>query len=522
MNRAKGIHRIQTETLPWDVVIIGGGATGLGCALDSVSRGYRTLLLEQADFANGTSSRSTKLIHGGVRYLRQGNVSLVRESLAERGWLLSHVPHLVRSQPFLIPTYSWAETWYYRMGLWMYDRLAGALRIHSSKRCNKQQALEQVPTLKADTLAGGVVYYDGQFDDARLCMQTVKTIWRRGHVALNHIRVTDLIKKAGRVVGVEACDEIGGETFRIDARVVIHATGIFSDTIRTQDTPNVKPIISSSRGSHLVVDGDFLPNGTAVMVPKTTDGRLLFLVPWLNKVIVGTTDVPDNDLCLEPKPTEEEIDFMLENAAPYLARPIERKDIRSVYSGLRPLVRDPKKQGDTSALSRNHVIEVSPSGLVTIAGGKWTTFRKMGEDAINKAIEVGQLAERASRSKTTRYSAYHEDLPKEPTRFGHYGIDAKHLRAMISWKKKLSDPIHPRLPYCWAEVLWAIENELVETVDDILARRTRSLLLDAQAAIEVAPAIARYMAKEMGHDENWIQSSVDSFLEIAKAYVPKP
>ncbi|MDG2166572.1 MAG: glycerol-3-phosphate dehydrogenase/oxidase, partial [Opitutales bacterium] len=289
MNRARGIARIKSESLPWDMVIIGGGATGLGCALDSVSRGYRTLLLEQADFSNGTSSRSTKLIHGGVRYLRQGNVSLVKESLAERGWLLNHVPHLVTPQLFLIPTYSWVETWYYRMGLWMYDRLAGSLRIHSSKRCNKEQALERVPTLKSDTLAGGVVYWDGQFDDARLCVQTVKTIWRRGHLALNYMKVTRLNKEAGRVTGIEVLDTVGNETFSINARVVIQATGIFSDTIRAEDTPNVKPIIRSSRGSHLVVDGDFLPNGNAIMVPKTSDGRLLFLVPWLGKVIVGTT-----------------------------------------------------------------------------------------------------------------------------------------------------------------------------------------------------------------------------------------
>ena len=521
MNRARGIARIQSESLPWDVVIIGGGATGLGCALDSVSRGYRTLVLEQADFANGTSSRSTKLIHGGVRYLRQGNVALVKESLAERGWLLNHVPHLVRPQPFLIPTYSWAETWYYRIGLWMYDRLAGSLRIHSSKRCNKEQALARVPTLKPDTLAGGVVYWDGQFDDARLCMQTVKTIWRRGHVALNHMQVTRLNKEAGRVTGIEVLDTVGNEPYSINARVVIQATGIFSDALRAEDAPNVKPIIRSSRGSHLVVDGDFLPNGNAIMVPKTSDGRLLFLVPWLGKVILGTTDVPDDNLCLEPKPTSEEIDFMMENAAPYLTRPIERKDIRSVYSGLRPLVKDPKKQGDTSALSRNHVIEVSPSGLITIAGGKWTTFRKMGEDAIDKAIEVGNLAERASRSKTTRYAAYDEDLPKEPTKFGEYGIDARHLQAMIARKPKLGELIHERLPYGWVEVLWAIENELVESVEDILSRRTRALLLDAQAAMEVAPSIAQFMAKAMGRNEKWAQSSVDSFLEIAKNYLPE-
>jgi glycerol-3-phosphate dehydrogenase len=518
MNRAKGISRLKKETSRWDVIIIGGGATGLGCALDSVSRGYRTLLIEQADFGNGTSSRSTKLIHGGVRYLRQGNISLVRESLAERGWLLKHAPHLVTAQPFLIPTYSFFETWFYRIGLWMYDQLAGSLRIHSSRRCNRAMALERVPTLKADKLSGGVVYWDGQFDDSRLCIQLAQTIWAKGNLALNYVRMDRLLKVDGRVSGIEFTDILSGESFSAQGKAIIQATGIFSDAIRAADASSAEPMIRSSRGSHVVVDGDFLPNGNAIMVPKTTDGRLLFLVPWLGKVIVGTTDVPDDNLCLEPKTSEEEIDFILENAAPYLTRPIKREDVLSVYSGLRPLVVNPKKHGNTASLSRNHVIEVSDSGLITIAGGKWTTFRKMGEDAIDKAMEVGGLAVRPSRSKTMRFYG----LPAEdfsPPRFSTYGADANALEAWILENPGLGETIHLQLSYTWAEVLWAIRYELAESVDDVLSRRTRSLLLDAGAAMEAAPAVGRFMAEELGRDEVWINSSVASFLQIAKNYL---
>ncbi|MCB1120772.1 MAG: glycerol-3-phosphate dehydrogenase/oxidase, partial [Verrucomicrobiae bacterium] len=503
MNRAKGLKRLKSEKAPWDVLIIGGGSTGLGCALDAVSRGYRTLLIEQADFSNATSSRSTKLIHGGVRYLRQGNISLVRESLAERGWLLKHLPHLVQPQPFLIPTYSFWETWFYRIGLWMYDRLAGALRIHASKRCNRQQALERVPTLKADKLYGGVVYWDGQFDDARMCVELANTVWSKGGLALNYLRANTLIKEAGKVVGVEAMDVLSGEQFVLRGRAIIHATGIFSDRFRREDHPGVKPMIRSSRGSHLVVDGSCLPGGNAIMVPKTSDGRLLFMVPWLDRVIVGTTDIPDENLCLEPRATKEEIDFIIENATPYLSKPITRGDVLSVYSGLRPLVMDPKKQGNTSALSRDHVIDVSESGLITIAGGKWTTFRKMGEDAINQAMVVSSLPERYSRSRTMGFSK---------------GKDSGKLDSWIVENPSLREPFHSRLPYTWADVLWAVREELAVSVADVLARRTRALLLDAQAAIEAAPEVAAFMARELGLEEAWAHSSVESFLEIAKSY----
>jgi glycerol-3-phosphate dehydrogenase len=517
MNRGKGITRLENEDAPWDVVIIGGGATGLGCALDSISRGYRTLVIEQADFGKGTSSRSTKLIHGGVRYLKQGNISLVRESLAERGWLLEHVPHLVHPQPFLIPTYSVWETWYYRLGLWMYDLLAGNLRIHSSLRCNREKALERVPTLKSEGLSGGVVYWDGQFDEARLCIQLAQTIWARGSLALNYVRMNRLLKTDGRVNGIEVSDTITNKSYTVKGRAIIQATGIFSDTIRSEDSSGAKPMIRSSRGTHVVVDGKFLPNGNAIMIPKTSDGRLLFLVPWLDKVIVGTTDVPDENICLEPKPTYEEVDFILESAAPYLSRPIQREDVLSVFSGLRPLVMDPRKKGKTSSLSRNHVIEVSESGLITIAGGKWTTFRKMGEDAIDKAMVVGGLAERSSRSRTLRLYGCPKD-ESVPSRFRSYGTHSDTLEDWIREKPQLGEVIHPRLAYTWAEVLYALRNELAESVEDILARRTRSLFLDAKAAVECATLVAEFMASELERDEAWAKSAVDSFLEIAESY----
>ena len=518
MKRSEGIARIKEVQTPWDVLIVGGGATGLGCALDSVSRGFKTLLLEQADFGNGTSTRSTKLVHGGVRYLRQGNVSLVRESLKEREWMFRHVPHQVTPQPFLIPTYSWWEKWYYRIGLWVYDRLAGRLGLRTTQLCDKRAALERVPTLRKEGLAGGVVYWDGQFDDARLCVQVAQTIWDYDGVAMNYMRVDRLSRENGRIDGVEATDCITGERYPIQASVVIQATGIFSDTLRKQDSADAVPMIRASRGSHVVVDGEILPNKTAVMVPKTNDGRLLFLVPWLDKVIVGTTDIPDEKICLEPKPTDEEIDFILENAQPYLKKPIRRSDIRSVFSGLRPLVMDVKKSGSTASLARNHVIEVTESGFITIAGGKWTTFRKMGEEALDKAIEMGGLDKNESHSEQLRFHGYREELPSSETSFSAYGSDADRLLSSIAERPELGKRIHANLSYTWAEVLFAIEEESAESVEDVLARRTRALFLDAEAAVEVAPAVADFMALELDRDPNWAKSSVESFLGVAENY----
>ena len=498
--------------------MIGGGATGLGCALDAVSRGYRTALVEAADFANATSSRSTKLIHGGVRYLRQGNVSLVRESLHEREWLLNHVPHQVRAQSFLIPTYSWLETWYYRIGLWIYDRLAGRLGIRSTQRFGKKAAIERVPALNATRLSGGVMYWDGQFDDSRLCIQTAQTIWDHGGLALNYLKVTKLLKTDERLSSVEVMDVLTGESFTIRSKSFILATGIFSDSLRQQDESGNPPIIRTSRGSHVVVDKEFLPGETALMIPKTSDGRLLFIIPWLDKVIAGTTDIPDDNLCLEPRATSEEVDFILENATPYLNKPIQRSDILSVFSGLRPLVRPSKKSGNTSSISRDHYIDVGDSGLITITGGKWTTFRKMGEDAINKAIETGGLDRKASASRDIRFHGYSESgyIPNSP--FHSYGSDADKIVALIHDQPELGEKIHPKLSYTWAEILWSIREELAESVEDVLARRTRALFLDARAAIEVAPEVAKFFAKERKNDSQWANASLEAFLDIAKNY----
>lgn len=517
MNRKEALQRIMDRSSPWDVVIIGGGSTGLGCALDAVSRGFDTLLIEAEDFAKATSSRSTKLIHGGVRYLRQGNISLVRESLAERGWLFNRLPYLVSPQLFLIPTYSFWETWYYKLGLWMYDRLAGAMGVYTSKRCNPKQALELVPTLKSDKLSGGVVYWDGLFDDARLCIEIAGTVWSQGGIALNYVKANSLVKRDGKVCGVEAIDTLSGAKYEVQGQVVIQATGVFSDQMRNQDSENSTGIIQASRGSHIVVDGSFLPNRNAIMVPKTSDGRLLFLVPWLGKVIVGTTDIPDENICLDPKPADEEIDFIIANASPYLAKPIERKDVLSAFSGLRPLVTAPKGEGNTAALSRDHFIEVSESGFMTIAGGKWTTFRKMGEDAIDVAIKSSDLEERPSRSQLTSFTKLEEEGESQ-ARFANYGRNAGQLWTWIEEDPQLGETIHPRLPYSWAEILWAVKEELAESVEDVLARRTRSLFLDAEAAMEAAPAVARFIAQETGKDDEWISLSLDSFNRIADSY----
>jgi glycerol-3-phosphate dehydrogenase len=518
MKRSEAMSRLLAEDELWDVVIIGGGATGLGCGLDAVSRGYKTLVLEQADFAKGTSSRSTKLIHGGVRYLRQGNISLVRESLAERGWLMKHLPALVNPQPFLIPTYSFWESCWYRTGLWLYDRLAGKLGIKNSEWLGRSGAMNRVPTLKPDGLAGGILYWDGLFDDARLCIQVARTIASNGGLPLNYVRVERILKRGSRINSIDALDTISGKTVRIRGRAFIQATGVFSDHLRKMDEPSRPPMIRASRGTHLVVDRSFLPNDTAVMVPKTSDGRLLFLVPWLGKVILGTTDVADANICLEPVPTSEEVDFILENAAPYLSKPIGRSNVSSVFTGLRPLVQISDTKDSTASLSRDHVIEVSDSGLITIAGGKWTTFRKMGEDAVAKAIEVGGLEQRPSQSRSMILSGQPSRKLQPQTRFQCYGADAALMEQWIEERPELENLIHAILPYTWAEVLWAIRMEYAQSVEDVLARRTRSLFLDASASMEVAPEVGRFMREELQRSSDWEESSVEYFLQTAKYY----
>jgi glycerol-3-phosphate dehydrogenase len=509
---------LESQEGPWDLVIVGGGATGLGCAVDASSRGYRTLLLEQDDFAKGTSSRSTKLVHGGVRYLKQGNVSLVLEALKERGILLANAPHLVRDLPFVVPNYSWWEGPYYGIGLKMYDLLAGRSGFGRSKHLSKAETIERIPTIEPDGLDGGVVYYDGQFDDARLAVNLAQTAAEQGGVLLNYVRVTGLLKTNGEVGGVRALDEETGKEHEIGAKAVINATGAFTDGIRRMDDAYIKPMIVPSQGVHIVLDRSFLPGDTAIMVPKTDDGRILFAIPWYDRVLVGTTDTPVDEVPLEPVPLEEEIRFLLVHCARYLTRDPEPEDVLSAFAGIRPLVGVSSEDEQTASISRDHTLHIAPSGLVTIAGGKWTTYRKMAEDTIDQAALVADLEDRDSVTKTLQLHGWHKNTES----FGAlapYGSDAPDIQALVRDEERYAERLHPQHEVVAAQVVWAARFEAARTVEDVLSRRTRVLLLDARASIEMAPAVARLLAEELQRDEAWQQDQVERYAELARGYL---
>ena len=515
MRREELVQAVETGE-QWDLSVIGGGATGLGTAVDAAARGYRTLLLEAYDFAKGTSSRSTKLVHGGVRYLQQGNIPLVRGALHERGLLQKNAPHLMHAQPFLVPLYSWWGAGWYGIGLRVYDFLAGSLGIGSSKLVGHGEALRRVPTLERHGLWGGVVYYDGQFDDSRLAVTLLRTLLDKGGTALNYVRVTGLIKSGARITGVRARDTESGAELELKARAVVNATGPFTDAVRRMDQPDAKAMIAPSQGVHIVLPREFLPGDHAIMVPRTDDGRVLFVIPWHNHAVVGTTDTPIKDTPLEPRALPDEIDFLLEHAGRYLTRDPQPSDVLSVFVGLRPLVKGNAESGPTAALSRDHTLVVSDAGLVTITGGKWTTYRKMGADTVDRAAKVGGLPERSSTTKELRLHGWAEVPVDAP--FAVYGSDADALRAVIAEQPGWEQQLHPDLPYVAGEVVWAARYELARTVEDVLARRTRALFLNARASVEIAPQVAALLAHELGCDKTWEQAQVAAFGEVAAGY----
>lgn len=512
------IKSLSEQNDKWDIVIIGGGATGAGTAVDAASRGYKTLLLEQNDFGKGTSSRSTKLVHGGVRYLEQGNFSLVLEALKERGILYANAKHLVRNLSFVVPNYDWWEGTFYGVGLKLYDMMAGKYGFGDSKKLSKQETLGLIPTLETKGLRGGVIYFDGQFDDARLLINLIQTASEYGATVVNYFKVQDLLKSDGLINGVVALNLENGKTYTIKSKVVINATGAFSDSIRQIEDPDANDIIAPSRGTHIVLDRSFLPGKSAIMVPHTSDGRILFAIPWHKKVIVGTTDIAVNKVELEPKADEEEIDFLLEHTSKYLTKDPTHKDILSVFSGIRPLV----KSGDSrnsSAISREHTINISRGGLLTIAGGKWTTYRKMAEDTVDEAIVLGQLGPKKSITENLRIHGWTED-ERDFNYFGIYGSDAEFVQTMCN-QYNMYKLLHPSLPIHEGEVLWAVKNEMARTVEDFLSRRTRALLLDAKASIEIAPKVSAIMAAELNRDDLWIKEQIRNYTELAQNYLPK-
>ncbi len=518
MKREEMLLRAREAGRVWDLLVIGGGATGLGIAVDAASRGHSVLLAERSDFACGTSSRSTKLIHGGVRYLQQGNVALVVEALRERGRLRRNAPHLVHDLAFVVPSYAWWESPFYGVGLKLYDLLAGEYGFGASGHLDVDATVAAIPTIETDGLLGGTRYYDGQFDDARLAIALARTAADHGAALLNYCAAVALRKAGGVVRGAVLRDAESGNEFEVAARVVVNAGGPFCDEIRRLDDPVVPSLIAPSQGTHLVLPAGFLPGDSAIMVPHTDDGRVMFAIPWLGRVIVGTTDVAVASASAEPSPQAAEIHFLLDTANRYLAHDAGPEDLCSVFAGIRPLV---SGEGATATLSREHAVLVDPrSGLMTVAGGKWTTYRRMAEDAVDLAESLGGLASRACVTATLPIHGGDADADRFGT-LSAYGSDAPAVRALAERDPVLCRPLHPGLPLTGAEVVWACRHEMARRLEDVLARRSRCLLLDAVSAAGIAPAVARLVAAELGHDEHWEIRETASFRELASAYRPR-
>ena len=475
-------------------------------------------MLEQADFAKGTSSRSTKLIHGGVRYLAQGNIKLVFDALKERGILLRNAPHLIKKQLFVIPCYTAWEKIKYFIGLKLYDWLSGPLSFGSSKYINAKELLQLFPSINTKNLKGGVTYFDGQFDDARLAINLAQTAAEKGAVLLNYFQVTALEKKNEKINGVVAIDVEEKKEYHLRTKAVINATGVFVDAVLKMDDADCKPLVRPSQGVHIVVNRSFLEGANSLLIPQTRDGRVLFVVPWHHHLLIGTTDTPLKTYSLEPIALEQEINFILETIGQYLKNPPTKKDILTVFAGLRPLAAAPNNEEKTKEISRDHKIIISASGLVTITGGKWTTYRKMAQDTINAAIKNGLV--QPSNSQTTKISIHGSTIEANDTHLAIYGSDAKKIKELQEKDPWMKEPIAPTMPYTKAEVVWCIRNEMARTIEDVLARRLRILFLNALAAMEAAPLVAEILKEELAQTEEWKQTQLSDFLQLAKGYLP--
>jgi len=521
MEREGFLKKMTESNEEWDFIIIGGGATGLGIAIDAANRGFRTVLLEQSDFAKATSGRSTKLVHGGVRYLQKGDIGLVVEALRERGFMLKNAPHLVKSQRFIIAGYRWWEKPFYSIGLTLYDLLSGSMSLGRSKPVSKKEVIRRIPQIEKRNLRGGVQYFDGQFDDARMAVNMMQTAIDKGASVVNHTAVTALTKDSdGRVAGVRASDTIGGVEFKLRGRSVINATGIFADSIIRMDNPDEQPLVMPSQGVHLVVDRSFLGGDDAIMVPKTSDGRVMFGVPWHGRVILGTTDVPVKEFMLEPRALEEEVDFILETAGRYLEKKPERKDVLCVFAGLRPLAAPKKNSGaaKTKEISRRHKLIISESGLVTITGGKWTTYRQMAKETLDLALKANGMEPGVCNTSTQRIHGYVSN-PDHSKRTHIYGSDLPEIMKLMTENPEYAEKLDERFDFTVAEVVWAVRKEMARTIDDVLARRLRILYLDARASVSMAPKVASVMAAELNRDIEWEIQQVSEYNAIASGYL---
>ena len=514
-------EKLASLSQPFDVLVIGGGATGLGIAVDAATRGYRTALVETGDFAQATSSRATKLVHGGVRYLASGQIHLVYEALHERAVMLRNAPHLVEPLGFVLPAQSWIDLPFYGIGLKIYDLLSGSASMGPTSILSQKETKKKIPNIAADKLRGGIFYHDGQFDDARLALALARTAEDHGATVLNYVRSTSFLKENGKITGAVVQDVETGTEYSVHAKCVINATGIFVDDLRKEDDHAIPKLLSVSRGTHIVVDPEVLGSHNAIMVPKTEDGRVIFAIPWLGKVVIGTTDLAATDVEMEPGHIASEIDYLLEHINPYLTKQISHSDILSVFSGLRPLVTG--KSSTTSKLSREHHIDTSPTGLITVAGGKWTTYRRMAEDTFTFAIKHNMLPDKPCRTRDIKLHA--APTVKLPGPLARYGDDASEITKLVATRPDLSDPVVPNssFDFILAEVVFAVRHEMARTVEDVLSRRMRLLLLDAKAASAAAPSVAALMARELNALGHWEQQQVTAFQHLATTfYIANP
>ncbi|MCU7693221.1 FAD-dependent oxidoreductase [Haoranjiania flava] len=518
MDRAICLRQVQ-EGKQWDMIVVGGGATGLGIAVDAASRGYKVLLLEKYDFAKSTSSRSTKLVHGGVRYLANGDIKLVFSALYERGLIFKNAPHLAREQSFLIPCYTTISKIKFLVGLKLYDWMAGRQRIGRSVFLNKSKTLEKLPTIKSKSLKGSIRYYDGQFDDARMAVNLAQTAVEHGGSVINYAAVTGLLEKNGQIIGVKFTDTETGHVYEASAKVVINATGVFVDDILKMASVNHKALVRPSQGTHVVVDKKFLGGEDALMIPETSDGRVLFGVPWHGHVLLGTTDTPLDQHLAEPRPLPEEVTFILDTAAQYMTSPPKREDILSVYAGMRPLAaKGDKDNGSTKEISRDHKLIVDKKGLITITGGKWTTYRKMAEETVDKAIKLVNLDPVVCRTKNLRVHGYERADDNSTSHWKCYGKDREAINKLAAGTPELAGLLHPNHSYIKAEVVWAIENEMARTIEDVLSRRIRLLMLNAKDSLECAPWVAKILKEKLNRSNDWEQKQLAEYAELAKNY----
>lgn len=513
-DRQKLLQRLDDQT-SWDVLVIGGGATGLGIAVDAAARGLSVALFERDDFAKGTSSRSTKLIHGGVRYLAQGDLKLVYSALRERNFVLKNAAHVAGRQSFIIPCYSYSDILKYSVGLRLYDVLAGSFGLGQSRFVKRKKVAALMPNVKVKGLKGGVEYFDGQFDDARLAINLAQTAVERSAVVLNYCDVSALTKSAGEVSGAVVTDKETGREYTVKAKSVINATGVFVDEVLKMDDAQAEKLVRPSQGVHIVIDKKFMNSESALLIPKTDDGRVLFAVPWHDHLIVGTTDTPLNEHSVEPVAQQSEVQFILETVNRYLQTAVTNEDVQSVYAGLRPLAAPKDSGAATKELSRDHKLIISPSGLITITGGKWTTYRKMAEEA----VDVVEKKSSEKTSSTTKTLHIHGCRPPSGTRLSVYGTDEDMIVQLVGDDPSLGDTMVDGYEYTKAEVVWAIRNEMARTVEDVLARRVRLLFLDAKAAIAAAPAVADIFVKEMKWDDRMKEQQLNSFYSIANNYI---